>query len=89
MSECFAAAEIMIEKFDMYQRHFRKINNRDNHEWLRNMIHSFIQQLMRQYFAFTECMEGRRLTGSAGDLWVLVEIDVFQIRVNRFEEKLA
>lgn len=32
----------------MYDHHLREINNRDNYGWLRNMVHSLIQQLMRQ-----------------------------------------
>jgi hypothetical protein len=39
--------EALIE-FDMYKHHLRRVNGKSNLGWLRNMIHSLAQQLMRQ-----------------------------------------
>ncbi|KIX06422.1 uncharacterized protein Z518_04398 [Rhinocladiella mackenziei CBS 650.93] len=39
---------VIDEEFDMYLAHLRKINNKNNYGWLRNMLHSLGQQVMRQ-----------------------------------------
>ena len=40
--------EIILLEFDMYHHHLRKINGKDNFGWLRSMIYSLGQQVMRQ-----------------------------------------
>jgi hypothetical protein len=40
--------DVIDEEFDMYLAHLRKINNKENYGWLRNMLHSLGQQVMRQ-----------------------------------------
>jgi hypothetical protein len=40
--------KIATLKFNMYYHHFRVINEKENYEWQRNMIHSIVQQIMRQ-----------------------------------------
>jgi len=40
--------EIVLAEFDMYRHHLREINGKSNYGWLRNMLYSIGQQLMRQ-----------------------------------------
>jgi hypothetical protein len=40
--------EIVLKKFEMYKHHLRRINQRENNDWLRNMFYFIDQQLMRQ-----------------------------------------
>lgn len=43
-----SVAAVLDVEFDMYRHHLRKIGGRENYGWLRNMVHSVGQQLMRQ-----------------------------------------
>jgi hypothetical protein len=45
--EC-GIGEIVLAEFDMYRHHLREINGKDNYGWLRSMLYSIGQQLMRQ-----------------------------------------
>jgi hypothetical protein len=40
--------EVVLEEYDMYDAHLRKINDKPNYGWLRNMYYSLGQQVMRQ-----------------------------------------
>jgi hypothetical protein len=40
--------EITTLKFDIYRHHLRVINEKENYEWQRNMIHFIVQQIMWQ-----------------------------------------
>jgi hypothetical protein len=40
--------KIVLKEFEMYKHHLRRINQRENNDWLRNMFYFIDQQLMRQ-----------------------------------------
>jgi hypothetical protein len=40
--------KIVLKEFEMYKHHLRRINQRENNDWLRNMFYFINQQLMRQ-----------------------------------------
>jgi hypothetical protein len=40
--------KIVLKEFEMYKHYFRRINQRENKDWLRNMFYFIDQQLMRQ-----------------------------------------
>ncbi len=50
MSECSKhnIEKIVLKEFEMYKHHLRRINQRENNDWLRNMFYFIDQQLMRQ-----------------------------------------
>jgi hypothetical protein len=43
-----AIGDIVLEEFDMYRHHLRKVNGKSNVGWLRSMFFGIGQQLMRQ-----------------------------------------
>ncbi len=40
--------KIVLKEFEMYKHHLRRINQRENNNWLRNLFYFIDQQLMRQ-----------------------------------------
>jgi hypothetical protein len=50
MFECskHSIEKIVLKEFEMYKHHLRRINQRENNDWLRNMFYFIDQQLMRQ-----------------------------------------
>jgi hypothetical protein len=50
MFECLKhnIEKIVLKEFEMYKHHLRRINQRENNDWLRNMFYFIDQQLMRQ-----------------------------------------
>ncbi len=40
--------KIVLKEFEMYKHHLRRINQRENNDWWRNMFYFIDQQLMRQ-----------------------------------------
>ena len=44
--------KIALIEYDMYRHHQRKIIKRTLYDWLRTMIHSFAQQIMKQNFMY-------------------------------------
>jgi hypothetical protein len=40
--------KIVLKEFEMHKHHLRRINQRENNDWLRNMFYFIDQQLMRQ-----------------------------------------
>ncbi len=50
MFECskHSIEKIVLKEFEMYKHHLRRINQRENNDWLRNMFYFINQQLMRQ-----------------------------------------
>lgn len=47
--------EVVASSFKMYAHHLRRINNRDNLGWLRNMVHSLGQQVVREDPLYYRC----------------------------------
>ena len=54
ITECdeICIKEIILTEYNMYRHHQREIMKRTSYDWLRTMIHSLAQQIMKQNFMY-------------------------------------